>query len=133
MFHPLERLVLCVAGLCVAAVSVSGCRGRESLPTSQPEEPANVAAADQVAIAKIGSVDDDTRNVVRQELARASIPCWFEGSVVHAVLVQPKDAARARELLHQARELQGHWVEILDQPPTDTPMADSARVPETKP
>jgi len=72
------------------------------------------ATSNVVAIASIGSVDDDTRRLVRQLLLTEHIKATFSGSIVHHVFVPEHQAQEAQAILKRSLELKGRWIKYLD-------------------
>ncbi len=67
-----------------------------------------------VAIGYIGSIDEDTRHLVKRLLAARRIEVKFSGSVVYYVLVDKDQSQAAQDILKGSADLKGKWIKYLD-------------------
>jgi hypothetical protein len=66
------------------------------------------------AVGYIGSIDEDTRDLVTRLLAARHIEVKFSGSVVYYVLVDKDQAQAAQDILKGSAELKSKWIKYTD-------------------
>lgn len=65
-------------------------------------------------VADIASSDAETRTLVQEELSRAEIDCWIEGSVIYVVSVKASEAEAARRVIRDSKRLRGKRVDVIN-------------------
>lgn len=114
MYSSKAFLLVCAAALLLVGCSSENTTADNAIQTRRDEiafERENLEAA----IALIKKDKRRTEEALYAVLAKHGIPSGIEGTVVHWIMVQNKDAERAREVLQNSEDLVGIEFELLGQ------------------